>query len=154
MGLSQMLSSGTLLLPIQHVDDDDDDVDDNDDYSSSRSAVVADRFDLILASETTYTIESCMDTAFLMLRHLKLDVGVGLVATKRFYFGVGGGTDAFISSCKALSNSSSLSSSTRMEDDEDSLLLAQLCLHVRVVQSYDTGNANIRDLLEVTCHKK
>jgi hypothetical protein len=154
MGLSQMLSNGMLLLPIQHVDDDDDDVDDNDDHSSSRSAVVADRFDLILASETTYTIESCMDTAFLMLRHLKLDVGVGLVATKRFYFGVGGGTDAFISSCKALSNSSSLSSSTRMEDDEDSLLLAQLCLHVRVVQSYDTGNANIRDLLEVTCHKK
>jgi hypothetical protein len=155
MGLSQMLSSGARLLPIQHVDDDDDDdVNDNDDHSSSRSAVVSDRFDLILASETTYTIESCMDTAFLMLRHLKLDVGVGLVATKRFYFGVGGGTDAFISSCKALSNSSSLSSSTRMEDDEDSHLLAQLRLHVRVVQSYDTGNANIRDLLEVTCHKK
>jgi hypothetical protein len=40
------------------------------------------------------------------------------------------------------------------DEDEDSLLLAQLCLHVRVVQSYDTGNANIRDLLEVTCHKK
>jgi hypothetical protein len=158
MGLSQILSSGTLLLPIQHVDDDDDDNvdDDNDDHSSSRSAVVSDRFDLILASETTYTTESCMDTAFLMLRHLKLDVGVGLVATKRFYFGVGGGTDAFISSCKALSNSSSLSSSTRMEDDkdEDFLLLAQLCLRVRVEQSYDTGNANIRDLLEVTCHKK
>ena len=151
MGLSHMLSSGALLLPNQHADDGDDD---NDDHSS-RSAVVADRFDLILASETTYTTESCMDTAFLMLRHLKIDLGVGLVATKRFYFGVGGGTDAFISSCEALSNSPSLST-TRMEDDEDedSLLLAQLCLHVRVVQSYDTGNANIRDLLEVTCHKK
>ncbi len=30
-----------------------------------------------------------------MLKHLKVDIGVGLVATKRFYFGVGGGADAF-----------------------------------------------------------
>lgn len=145
MGLSQLLSSGAIFLPKQQADDGDDDNDDDDDHNSRLA--ISDRFDLILASETTYTTESCMDTAFLMLRHLKLDAGVGLVATKRFYFGVGGGTDAFISSCKSLSNSSSLSS-TRV------CVLAQLCLHVRVVQSYDTGNANIRDLLEVTCHKK
>ena len=103
--------------------------------------MVSDRFDLILASETTYTTESCLDTAFLMLRHLRVDVGVGLVATKRFYFGVGGGTDAFISACESLSSSSS-------GDDGDSPL-AGLRLCAKVVRSYDTGNANIRDLLVV-----
>ena len=88
-----------------------------------------------------------------MLRHLRVDVGKGLVATKRFYFGVGGGTDAFVSACEALS-----SSSPRGEDDNDEdgdlSSLARLRLCVRIVRSYDTGNANIRDLLEVTCRRK
>eukprot|EP00581_Thalassiosira_minuscula_P008466 CAMPEP_0183708866 /NCGR_PEP_ID=MMETSP0737-20130205/5044_1 /TAXON_ID=385413 /ORGANISM="Thalassiosira miniscula, Strain CCMP1093" /LENGTH=418 /DNA_ID=CAMNT_0025936819 /DNA_START=108 /DNA_END=1364 /DNA_ORIENTATION=- len=99
------------------------------------------RLDLILASETTYTPESCQDTAFLMLRHLKIDIGVGLVATKRFYFGVGGGADLFTTACETLSMS-----------DQGPYSGLRLC--VKVVQSYDTGNANIRDLLLVTLHRK
>jgi len=101
------------------------------------------RFDLILASETTYTPESCEDTAFLMLRHLKINDGVGLVATKRFYFGVGGGTDLFQAACETLSSAS---------DYEGPYSGLRLC--VKVVQSYDTGNANIRDLLRVSLHQK
>ena len=96
--------------------------------------VVKDRFDIILASETTYTTDSCQDTAYLMMKHLKVDIGVGLVATKRFYFGVGGGTDAFSQAADLVSKSG------------QSLGLR---LDVRTIQSYDTGNANIRDLLEV-----
>jgi len=118
MGLSHQLSSGKLLSPVQ-----------------------SERLDLILASETTYTPESCQDTAFLMLSHLKIDYGIGLVATKRFYFGVGGGTDLFIAACKTLSLS-------------DQGICSDLRLCVRSIQSYDTGNANIRDLLEVRCQRK
>eukprot|EP00584_Thalassiosira_punctigera_P016684 CAMPEP_0172555310 /NCGR_PEP_ID=MMETSP1067-20121228/58349_1 /TAXON_ID=265564 ORGANISM="Thalassiosira punctigera, Strain Tpunct2005C2" /NCGR_SAMPLE_ID=MMETSP1067 /ASSEMBLY_ACC=CAM_ASM_000444 /LENGTH=379 /DNA_ID=CAMNT_0013343825 /DNA_START=83 /DNA_END=1219 /DNA_ORIENTATION=+ len=91
------------------------------------------RLDLILASETTYTPESCEETAFLLLKHLKIDEGVGLVATKRFYFGVGGGTDLFKSACDTLS----------LCDEGPH---SGLRLSARIIQSYDTGNANIRDL--------
>lgn len=113
MGLSHKLSNSELLLP---------------------DRVVNDRFDIILASETTYTNDSCQDTAYLMMKHLKVGTGVGLVATKRFYFGVGGGADAFNQAAVIMSDCHE-SSGFR--------------LVVRTIQSYDTGNANIRDLLEV-----
>ena len=100
-----------------------------------------DRLDLILAAETTYSLGSCQDTVFLMLRHLKIDCGVGLVATKRFYFGVGGGTDQFMAACNKLSMA-----------DQGPYSTLRLC--VRTIKSYDTGNSNIRDLLEVRCRKK
>jgi hypothetical protein len=118
MGLSHKLSNNEVLLP----------------DSRSEQRVVDERFDIILASETTYTTESCHDTAFLMLKHLKVDIGVGLVATKRFYFGVGGGADAFSQAADKVSASSRS---------------PELHLVVKTIQSYDTGNANIRDLLEV-----
>lgn len=123
MGLSYKLINNEVLLPV----------------SSREKRVVHERFDVILASETTYTTESCQDTAFLMYKHLKVDIGVGLVATKRFYFGIGGGADAFSQAADKVSESS------------QSLGLR---LFVRTVQSYDTGNANIRDLLEVRLVKK
>ena len=118
MGLSHKLSNNEVLLPAR---------------------VVNERFDVILASETTYTTESCQDTAYLMLKHLKVEIGVGLVATKRFYFGVGGGADAFSKAATCIS-----------EGYESS----RLRLVVRTIQSYDTGNANIRDLLEVRLVEK
>ena len=177
MGLSHMLSSGRAVFPppsaalSSRKTTDNDDCGDHGRRSGRRrregeARAASDRFDLILASETTYTTDSCLDTAFLMLRHLRVDVGVGLVATKRFYFGVGGGTDAFISACEALSSSStpmgrcwpSCATASGGGDDADrhgeALRLADLRLCVRVARSYDTGNANIRDLLEVTCQGK
>ena len=120
LGLSHNISTGNLPLSISDTDN---------------------RLDLILASETTYTPESCQDTAFLLLRHLKIDIGVGLVATKRFYFGVGGGTDLFIEACEKLCRTNQPPFST-------------LRLTVRTLQSFDTGNANIRDLLEVRCQRR
>ncbi|KAL3822310.1 hypothetical protein ACHAXA_002625 [Cyclostephanos tholiformis] len=166
MGLSYMLSSDAISLPPTSVAMPSPSLggmfDDNDDDELRRRKrirlrqrrvggrmTVSDRFDLILASETTYTTESCLDTAFLMLRHLRVEVGIGLVATKRFYFGVGGGTDAFISACEALSSSGDYDD---YNDNESPL--AGLRLRVEVVRSYDTGNANIRDLLMVICRRK
>jgi len=115
MGLSHKLSNDEVVLP-------------------ATERLVDEQFDVLLASETTYTTESCQDTAYLMLKHLKVDIGVGLVATKRFYFGVGGGADAFAQASQKVSESSQSHG---------------LRLVVRTIQSYDTGNANIRDLLEV-----
>lgn len=52
-------------------------------------------FDLILAAETMYTEQAAKDTCELLLQHLEPTKGVAYIATKRYYFGVGGGVDAF-----------------------------------------------------------
>jgi len=44
------------------------------------------KFDLILASETTYTPNAAQDTAYWLCNHLKPNTGVELIATKRYYF--------------------------------------------------------------------
>jgi hypothetical protein len=51
--------------------------------------------ELVVASETTYSRESCAATALLLGRHLRPG-GVALVAGKRHYFGVGGGSGLFL----------------------------------------------------------
>jgi hypothetical protein len=78
--------------------------------------------DLVLAAETLYSEQAAEETALLLSRHLN-DTGSALVATKRFYFGVGGGTDAFLAASEKYN------------------------LLVEVVQSFDTGAGNIRDIL-------
>jgi hypothetical protein len=82
-------------------------------------------FDLILAAETIYSPTSAQETAALFARHLT-DQGVGLVATKRYYFGVGGGSDAFRTAATILN------------------------LRVETVCVYDNGSGNIRELLRTT----
>mmetsp|Transcript_14097 Transcript_14097/g.40431 ORF Transcript_14097/g.40431 Transcript_14097/m.40431 type:complete len:438 (-) Transcript_14097:312-1625(-) len=94
------------------------------------------RFDLILAAETTYTPESAKDTAEILGKHLKIDTGVGLVATKRYYFGVGGGADAFRQAA------ASLVLETGLSGEE-----VNCELKVETVKSYDSGVG--RDLLRV-----
>ena len=95
------------------------------------------RFDLILAAETTYTEESAMDTAKLLGRHLKVETGVGLVATKRYYFGVGGGADAFRQAAANIT----VQTTSEEGDKGDCRLL------IETVKSYDSGVG--RDLLRV-----
>ena len=84
------------------------------------------RFDLILASETTYTISSSEDTARWLFNHLKYDTGIGLVSMKRYYFGVGGSTDTF-----------------------REMAQKSFGLTVELVREYKDGTSNIRDLLRV-----
>ena len=84
------------------------------------------RFDLILASETTYTTSSSEETARWLFHHLKYDTGVGLVSMKRYYFGVGGSTDAF-----------------------REVAQKSFGLTVELVREYEDGASNIRDLLRV-----
>ena len=92
------------------------------------------RFDLILAAETTYTESSANDTAFLLMNHLKMEGGVGFIATKRYYFGVGGGSDAFLDSAA-----------------RQTLTVDGTVYHLKVekVRDFNDGKSNIRDLWRV-----
>lgn len=89
---------------------------------------VADKtFDLILAAETVYSERAAADTVTFLLRHISdEEESVALVATKRFYFGVGGGSDAFTEQAHAAG------------------------LEVSIIHTVDTGVGNIRDILQVT----
>jgi hypothetical protein len=83
-------------------------------------------FDIILAAETLYTRKAAQDTAHFLSRHLRLDGGVAYVATKRYYFGVGGGADVFREFAKECS------------------------LFVETVHVVNTGKGNVREILRVT----
>jgi hypothetical protein len=98
------------------------------------------RFDLILAAETTYTEKAAQDTAEIMRRHLKINSGIGLVASKRYYFGVGGGTHAF---CKYSMGATAMK--------PPSIGTPDIELVVTTLQVYDSGAGNIRELLKVQC---
>ena len=103
------------------------------------------RFHVILAAETTYTTQSARDTATLMARHLAVETGVGLIACKRYYFGVGGGSDAFreAAACQKIS--------IPIEQDPSSM---EYQLSVETLEVYDNGVGNIRELLLVKCIPK
>jgi len=85
-------------------------------------------FDCILASETTYSETAAMETAELLSRHLKPGKGIAYISTKRYYFGVGGGTKCF---CDALNKQKAHK------------------FHVETLKIYDNGAGNIRELLLV-----
>jgi hypothetical protein len=91
------------------------------------------RFDVILASETLYTESAARDTALFLSRHLRK---TAYLATKRYYFGVGGGVDAFREAVTALP----------AEGDT-----CGRKLEVETIRVYDNGVGNIRELLKVTC---
>merc|ERR550534_2679667 len=56
---------------------------------------LGDAFDLILSSEGVYKLESFPLLVAILEKHLKAD-GIALFAGKRYYFGCGGGTEAFV----------------------------------------------------------
>lgn len=90
-------------------------------------------FDFILAAETTYSTVAAYDTARFITKHLRRDTGVAYVATKRYYFGVGGGSDALREGIRTLAGPGGD------------------VLDVETLQVYDNGAGNIRELL---CVKK
>jgi hypothetical protein len=84
-------------------------------------------FDMILAAETLYTPQAAAETAQLVMRHLHPHRdSVALVASKRYYFGVGGGVDDFLAAIDASK------------------------FHVETAKVVDTGVGNIREILKVT----
>lgn len=93
------------------------------------------RFDLILAAETTYSSSAAFDTAKLIATHLKAGTGIALIATKRYYFGVGGGSDS-------------------LKDALYSLSSPDLSFGIETLKIYDDGSSNIRELLKVSISKR
>jgi hypothetical protein len=85
-------------------------------------------FDVILAAETTYSQTAAVETAAFIVRHLRPKTGMAYVATKRYYFGVGGGTNCLVN---AINNRPS----------------GPRFLHCEILQVYDNGGGNIRELL-------
>lgn len=102
------------------------------------------RFDVILAAETAYSTESAKETAVLLARHLKRGSGIGLVACKRYYFGVGGGSDAFRQAAASQRITASDEESSTSEGVEYRLT-------VETLKVYDNGAGNIRELLQIKC---
>jgi len=91
------------------------------------------KFDVILAAETIYSEAAAHETARLLQRHLRPITGVAYVATKRYYFGVGGGVDPFRAFATAAA-------------DDDTLTL-----QIETVRVHDSGTSNIREVLKVQC---
>ncbi|CAJ1953723.1 unnamed protein product [Cylindrotheca closterium] len=87
-------------------------------------------FDMILAAETTYSSQAASDTAFLLAKHLKVNTGVAFIATKRYYFGVGGGSGSFNAALSSVS-------------------LPNVEFNVETLMVFDNGAGNIRELLKV-----
>ena len=85
-------------------------------------------FDCILASETTYSESAANETAELLSKHLKPGTGVAFISSKRYYFGVGGGTKCL---CESL----------RKQNKHE--------FQIEVLEVYDNGAGNIRELLLV-----
>merc|ERR1719287_38363 len=79
------------------------------------------------------------DTARLLLRHLRPSGGVGLVATKRYYFGVGGGSDAFRAAAARETTRAAGAGAVAHR------------LTVELAREFDDGRSNVRDLWRVRC---
>lgn len=152
---------------------------DSDKESDEEWKSVPSKYDLILAAETTYTEQSAKDTAYLLLHHLQPDTGVGFIATKRYYFGVGmyssicfsyplyidsflnslikivgGGSDAFKAACVSVTTYGTGAidnEDVEMEDECDGKGNKRYRLTVDLVKEYKDGKSNIRDLWRVRC---
>ena len=96
-------------------------------------------FDWIAATETLYSVEAARETALLIAKLLRPESGQAWVASKRYYFGVGGGVDAFREAALAPVFVPASDASYRLQ--------------IESVRVYDNGKANIRELLRV-CLKK
>jgi hypothetical protein len=99
------------------------------------------KFDWILAAETIYSEQAAKETALFIVRHLKHTTGVALIATKRYYFGVGGGSDAFREAVHAAAE--------QEQQHEHGVDPIPVQVKVETVRVHDNGTGNIREILSV-----
>jgi predicted DNA-binding protein len=90
------------------------------------------RFDVIVAAETLYNEETTFKTCWMIDHHLSY-TGIAILATKRYYFGVGGGRGLIE---RIINESNDFS----------------LC--IESVKSFEDGSSNIRDILIVRQRKE
>jgi len=98
------------------------------DWSAASAALRGRTFDLVLSAETLYNDDCCRKVHSMLEQHLEPTRGVALVASKRYYFGVGGGTLDFMKLVEAPGGT----------------------LVVEKVACIEDTVSNIRDVLKVT----
>jgi 2-polyprenyl-3-methyl-5-hydroxy-6-metoxy-1,4-benzoquinol methylase len=85
------------------------------------------QYDLILSAETLYNVDYYLDLVEQLRCSLRKPNGKAILASKRFYFGVGGGTTEFIAFVHTTCPS----------------------FYARVVSSVSNGSSNVRDVVEL-----
>ena len=95
-------------------------------YSLLPSATLPKLYGLIVSAETLYTIESCKKVYIMISKFLCLN-GLAILASKRYYFGVGGGVYELESIIKA-------------RGDSDRFAVVER-------RSFEDGKSNIRDIV-------
>lgn len=95
------------------------------------SAVVGRRYDVVLSSDTIYAAEQVDSLATCLLDVLCVG-GIAFIAGKTYYFGVGGGTQEFVSRLKELSR------------------FRNAAVDVEVVKEIRDGCSNVREILQIT----
>ncbi len=96
--------------------------------AAAASSSSSSRYDLLLSSDTLYSL-SYFRPLWNLIRSLLSPRGVALIAAKRYYFGIGGSTDAFLDLVR--------------EDDEKKEWIASVG-HV-----VEDGRSNIREILVI-----
>ena len=98
------------------------------------------KYDLILTSDTLYN-ETCVRDLAHLIPELLTDTGVAYIASKRHYFGVGGGTADFHRQSAAVESNHNKSNSGQGR--------ARGTLEIKTVAEYEDGKSNVRDLLSM-----
>ncbi len=94
-----------------------------------------DKFDVIISAETLYSIESCHSLFQMVTKHLSL-TGKCYIATKRYYFGVGGGSNELISLILSYNE-------TKMKSSDN------ISLVYKIVKTIDDGLSTIREIIRL-----
>lgn len=94
-----------------------------------------DKFDVIISAETLYSIESCHSLFQMVTKHLSV-TGKCYIATKRYYFGVGGGSNE-------LFNLLNLFNEAKKKSSE------KISLVYKIVKTVDDGLSNIREIIRI-----
>eukprot|EP01038_Epipyxis_sp_PR26KG_P014658 gene14658-19693_t len=95
-------------------------------FEYSEGSKIFMEFDVVLASETLYSPCHCKKFVLMLERHLSI-TGVAIIATKRYYFGVGGGTIEL----------------------ERHLELSSTNFKLSYLKQIQDGASNIREILEI-----
>lgn len=96
------------------------------------------KYDLILTSDTLYN-EACVRDLARLIPELLTDTGVAYVASKRHYFGVGGGTADFHRQSAAVETSQAKSAGGEGKE--------RSTVEIKTVAEFEDGKSNVRDLL-------
>ena len=95
-------------------------------YSMKTSSTLPKQYGLIISAETLYTTESCLKVYSMMSKFLCVN-GMAVLASKRYYFGVGGGIYE-------------LESIMKSKGDSDKYKIIER-------RSFEDGRSNIRDIV-------